>query len=156
MAKGSSAKGGSVLANVRKICLSLPDTQETWTWGKPHFRVANKIFCGCGDEGDEPVIGFKLEKEHADTAIQDPRFTRAPYVGHKGWVSMDVSGVRDWEKVRPLILESYRLIAPKKTLAKLGESPAASASRPRTPRAAAGTKRPARKPAPPRRRASRR
>jgi predicted DNA-binding protein (MmcQ/YjbR family) len=29
-------------------------------------------------------------------------------------------GVHDWNEVRPLILESYRLIAPKRTLAKLG------------------------------------
>jgi hypothetical protein len=26
----------------------------------------------------------------------------------------------DWNEVRPLVLESYRLIAPKRTLAKLG------------------------------------
>lgn len=134
-----------MLSNVRRICLSLPDTKETWTWGKPHFRVGDKIFCGCGDEGDEPVIGFKLEKEHADTVIQDPRFRRAPYVGHKGWVSMDVGRVRDWDTVRPLILESYRLIAPKKSLAKLGEAAAATPPRARRPRAAAGPKPPARR-----------
>ena len=32
---------------------------------------------------------------------------------------MDVTGVKDWGELRGLILESYRLIAPKKTLAKL-------------------------------------
>ena len=54
-----------------------------------------------------------------------PRFTRAPFVGHKGWVSMDATGVSDWEKVRALIFESYRLIAPKRSLAKYvgSESP---------------------------------
>jgi predicted DNA-binding protein (MmcQ/YjbR family) len=100
------AKKDSVLANLRRICLSLPDTKETITWGEPHFRVGEKIFCGCGDEDGRPVVGFKLEREHADTLIQDERFRRAPYVGHKGWVSMDASGVTDWDEVRPLILES--------------------------------------------------
>lgn len=104
---------------MRQICLALPDTKETPTWGQPHFRVGDKIFAGCGEEKGRSVIGFKLEMDHADAVIQDPRFWRAPYVSHKGWVSMDASNVRNWDEVRPLILESYRLIAPKSTLAKL-------------------------------------
>ena len=113
------AKADTVLKNVRKICLSLPDTKETMTWGKPHFRVGDKIFAGCGEEKGKVTIGFKLEMEHAEEILRDKRFERAPYVGHKGWVSMDASGVKDWEEVRRLVLESYRLIAPKRTLAKL-------------------------------------
>ncbi len=110
----------NVLAQVRRICLSLPDTQETPTWGTPHFRVANKIFAGCNEEDGRAVLGFKLEMPHAHALLQiDARFRRAPYVGHKGWVSMDASGVEDWGEVRELVLESYRLIAPKKSLAKL-------------------------------------
>ena len=111
------AKNDPALAKIRKICLSLPGTKETMTWGKPHFRVGEKIFAGYGQEGGKHVIGFKLEMAHAKAIIKDPRFYRAPYVGHKGWVSMDAAGVKDWEEVRSLILESYSLIAPKKLLA---------------------------------------
>jgi hypothetical protein len=32
---------------------------------------------------------------------------------------MDASGIRDWDEVKALVLESYGLIAPKKALAKL-------------------------------------
>jgi predicted DNA-binding protein (MmcQ/YjbR family) len=149
-------KTTSILARMREICLSLPDTRETLTWGQPHFRVGDKIFAGCGDEKGRTVIGFKLDMDHADAIIQDPRFWRAPYVGHKGWVSMDATQVRDWEEVRPLVLESYRLIAPKRTLARLEggagaerKKPAASparrktaARRPARARAAARTRRP--------------
>jgi predicted DNA-binding protein (MmcQ/YjbR family) len=109
------------LNRVRKVCLALPDTQETLTWGEPHFRVANKIFAGCHEEEGRVVLGFKLEMPHAHALVEfDRRFRRAPYVGHKGWVSMDVSDVKNWNEVRDLVLESYRLIAPKKSLAKLG------------------------------------
>jgi predicted DNA-binding protein (MmcQ/YjbR family) len=101
------------LTEMRRICLSLPETAETMTWGQPHFRVRGKIFAGFGDHGGTESIGFKLEREHADVAILDPRFVRAPYVGAHGWISMDVKGVRDWAEVRALVLESYRLIAPK-------------------------------------------
>jgi predicted DNA-binding protein (MmcQ/YjbR family) len=134
-AKSVPVKSDPVLAAVRKVCLSLPDTVETPTWGKPHFRVQTKIFCGCGEEDGRASIGFKLEREHAAALVAaDPRFRPAPYVGHKGWVSVDASGPAKsagklLDELAPLILESYRLIAPKRSLAKLaGESPRAAAA----------------------------
>jgi predicted DNA-binding protein (MmcQ/YjbR family) len=116
---GPMAKIDAALEKIRKICLSLPDTKETMTWGKPHFRVGEKIFAGYGEENGKRVVGFKLEMAHANLAVQVPGFSRAPYMGHKGWVSLETDSVKDWEEVREMILESYRLIAPKKSLAKL-------------------------------------
>ena len=119
----------AALARMREICLSLPDTKETPTWGQPHFRVGEKIFAGLGEEKGRLAIGFKLERDHADMMVTRPGFWRAPYVGHKGWVSMDAEAVKNWEEVRFLIHESYRLIAPKKTLALWkGDGKAAPAS----------------------------
>jgi len=92
--------GSSPLNEMRRICLGLPETAETMTWGQPHFRVRGKIFAGFGDHRGIANIGFKLEREHADAVIQDPRFYRAPYVGAHGWVSMRVEGVRDWKDGR--------------------------------------------------------
>lgn len=136
------AKTDPVLAKMRAICLSLPDTKETPTWGQPHFRVGDKIFAGCGEDQGKQVIGFKLEMEHAEAVIEDPRFWRAPYVGHKGWVSMDAASIKDWDDVRAMILESYRLIAPKKTLAKLAQG-AAAAHRPTPGAKKAASRKPA-------------
>ncbi|HEY1334846.1 MAG TPA: MmcQ/YjbR family DNA-binding protein [Myxococcaceae bacterium] len=118
--------GSNPLTEMRRICLALPEATETMTWGQPHFRVRGKIFAGIGDHAGIENIGFKLEREHADAVIQDPRFYRAPYVGAHGWVSMRVEGVRDWGEVRALVLESYRLIAPKAlwAMAQGGETPA--------------------------------
>jgi predicted DNA-binding protein (MmcQ/YjbR family) len=110
---------------MRAICLSLPDTKETLTWGEPHFRVGETIFAGCGTEKGRAVLGFKLERPHAEAIIERPGFSRAPYVGHAGWVSLDASTVKDWDEVRAFILESYRLIAPKRSQAKLGAEPTA-------------------------------
>jgi predicted DNA-binding protein (MmcQ/YjbR family) len=134
------AKQDPILAKVRQICLALPDTKETLTWGKPHFRVGDKIFAGYGAEGDKQVLGFKLQMDHAAARIKDPRFARAPYVGHKGWVSLDAAQIDDWDDVCSMILESYTLIAPKKSLAKL-ESGRTDA--PRKTSAVAGAKKPA-------------
>ena len=109
----------SILTHMRAICLALPDTKETLTWGHPHFRVGEKIFAGCERSNVKTSIGFKLELAHADLILGDPRFTRAAYVGNYGWVSMDVSGPVDWNFVAELVHESFRLIAPKRTHAKL-------------------------------------
>ncbi len=138
----------SPLTEMRRICLSLPEVTETMTWGQPHFRVRGKIFAGFGDHGGTFTLGFKLEREHADAAILDPRFTRAPYVGAHGWISMDVKGVRDWDEVRALVHESYRLIAPKRLWAVVqGQGPAPekpSGRRKASPRA--GTRRTLKRP----------
>jgi predicted DNA-binding protein (MmcQ/YjbR family) len=107
----------AALSKMREICLSLPETKETPTWGQPHFRVGEKIFAGIGLEKGVISVGFKLEMDHADAMVRRPGFSRAPYVGHKGWVSVDVEMMTDWAELRSLILESYRLIAPKKTVA---------------------------------------
>lgn len=108
----------AALKKMRAICLALPDTKETPTWGQPHFRVGEKIFSGLGEEKGVLTVGAKLEMDHADAMIRRPGFSRAPYVGHKGWVSIDVQKVNDWDEIEALVHESYRLIAPKKTVAK--------------------------------------
>ena len=130
------------LRRVRDICLSLPDTRETPTWGEPHFRVGDKIFAGCGDHKGRQVLGFKLERAHAAACVKDPRFWPAAYVGHAGWVSMDAALISDWDEVAGLILESYRLIAPKRSLAKLDATLAvAAAPKAKRARATKATKR---------------
>ena len=101
------AKRDAVLTKMREICLALPDTKETVTWGNPHFRVGDKIFAGYGKEKGKAVIGFKLEMDHADAVVQDPNFWRSPYVGHKGWVSLDANSVKNWAAVGAMILEVY-------------------------------------------------
>lgn len=125
-------------ARIRQIYLSLPGTKETLTWGAPHFRVGEKIFGGLDEADGRTSIGFKLELAEAAALVRsDPRVTKAPYVGHKGWVNLDVSEVEDWEQVRKFVETSYRLIAPKRLVASLGGSAATSAQ-----------PKPARKPAP--------
>jgi len=123
------ARTDRVLERLRKICLALPDTRETLTWGSPHFRVGDKIFCGYGEEKGSLTIGFKLEMAHAELVVGQPGFRRAPYVGHKGWVSLDASTVKDWKLVQSMILESFSLIAPKRTLARLEGAGPATATR---------------------------
>ena len=50
----------------------------------------------------------------------DPdRFFVPPYVGPKGWIGMRLDGRVDWDLVRDLVTDSYRMIAPKRLAALL-------------------------------------
>lgn len=117
--KTRTRAAGTVFEKLSAICLALPDTVLTMTWGSPHFRVADKIFCGFGEEDGKPVLGFKLKMAHAQRLVKQPRFWPAKYVGKHGWVSMDLAAKKSWDEVAALIRESYELIAPKASRAKL-------------------------------------
>lgn len=121
-AKKSKSTGSSADAAFKKIsaiALALPDTKLTMTWGSPHFRVGDKIFCGFGAEDGKQVLGVKLEMLHAKSVIKEARFWPSPYVGKHGWVSTDVTQRKSWDEMAALIRESYGLIASKASLAKL-------------------------------------
>jgi predicted DNA-binding protein (MmcQ/YjbR family) len=111
-----TAAGEGTLAGLRKLCLALPGTAETLTWGHPNFRVDHKIFVGYGDEDGCQTMGFKVGKARQKELLRDKRFTYADYVGRFGWVTMSLAGRVDWDEIAGLILTSYRLIAPKRRL----------------------------------------
>jgi len=42
------------------------------------------------------------------------RFFFPSYVGSKGWIGITLSTSTDWDEIRELVDDSYRLIAPKR------------------------------------------
>jgi predicted DNA-binding protein (MmcQ/YjbR family) len=101
---------GSSGDDLRRIALAMPAAVETLTWGEPHFRIHNKIFCGLGIRDGREVTSVKLEKAHAEARLLDPRFRPAPYVGRYGWVEVGLEEVSP-EELAALLEESYRLVA---------------------------------------------
>ena len=109
-----------VLEKLQTICLALPNTKETLTWGKPHFRVNEKIFCGCGEDQGGPRLGLKMETRESKVMMNLPGIEKAPYSRKDdGWVAIDPNVFDDWEEIERLVEGSYRLIAPKRLLAQL-------------------------------------
>jgi predicted DNA-binding protein (MmcQ/YjbR family) len=52
------------------------------------------------------------------TAATAARFYLPPYVGPKGWVALRLDlGEVDWNEVAELVLDSYRLVAPRRLAA---------------------------------------
>lgn len=105
---------------VRRICLSLPEAHEQEAWGEPTFRVRKKIFVMYASAGNHHGQGRQAIWCPAPLGIQE-HLLRAepatcfvpPYVGVKGWIGVDLERIGDAE-LRPLIVQSYCMIAPKK------------------------------------------
>ena len=103
-------------AQLRKLALGLPGTQERETWGHPTFRVDGKIFVGLADDGCSATVKTSPQ-EQAQLVGGDPTtFDVAPRVGRFGWVTVQLDRV-DPGEIRELVVEAWRRTAPKKAVA---------------------------------------
>jgi hypothetical protein len=68
------------------------------------------------------ALNCKVERgsNSAIIASNPDRFFFPPYVGPRGWIGLwlDLDDV-DWDEVKELIVDSYRLTAPKRLIAQL-------------------------------------
>jgi predicted DNA-binding protein (MmcQ/YjbR family) len=109
------------LARLRALCLALPEACEKITWQEPTFRVREKIFAMCGDETGRLAVTVKAPRGVQEVLVDydAKRYFVPPYVGKAGWVSAWLDARADWEQVAALIEQSYRLVAPKRLVARL-------------------------------------
>ena len=49
----------------------------------------------------------------------DARYRIPPYIGHNGWIALDVDEHCDWPEVEALTLQSYRHFALKRMLLRM-------------------------------------
>jgi predicted DNA-binding protein (MmcQ/YjbR family) len=116
--------GTARLSRLRRLCLALPEATEKETWGDPTWRVRDRIFAmqKGNVEGGRPSLWCKAPEGAQEALVgSDARFFVPPYVGHKGWVGVYLDGPVDWGELSELIEDSYRLIAPKRLVARLGD-----------------------------------
>ena len=103
---------------IRAICMELPEAEERPFGGHtaPSFRVRDKLFATISE--DETVLTFKGDSgvQQALVGSDGERFFVPKYVGSKGWIGARLDVEQDWDEIRELIVDSYRLIAPKRLL----------------------------------------
>jgi predicted DNA-binding protein (MmcQ/YjbR family) len=105
--------------DVRAIAIALPEAEEILTWETDvTFRVRGKIFV-IGGEGSD-AISIKATPAVQAELIERDRTTFRPsaYVGRFGWVTANLERIDD-ELLRSLILEAWRMTAPKRLAASL-------------------------------------
>lgn len=114
------------LADVRRICLALPEAVETEAWGRPTFRAGKMFAVFTGSDEDRLSLLFKPEPDEHPALVADERFYIPPYLGPGGWLGLDFAVAPvDWEEVSELVEASYRQVALKRMLRALdaGDAP---------------------------------
>jgi hypothetical protein len=111
------------LADLRKVCLGLPESTEVEAWGRPTFRAGKKLFAVFTVD-DQPAYSviFKPELAERPALVEDRRFYVPPYFGAGGWLALDFTAAAvDWDEVAELVESSYRQVALKRMLKALDE-----------------------------------
>ncbi len=114
------------LKRVRQLCAQLPATDEKVSHGRPAF-FTKKVFVYYG--GSLKVEGEWVQHPHSvmvqpdvgdrQALLEDPGTFVPAYLGPSGWIGIDLDDDTDWTEVGELLDASFRLTAPKRTVAEL-------------------------------------
>lgn len=119
-----SKRAQAVLKGLRKICASLPEVREVRAFGMPVWKAGKKTFAQAYSyQKNKLQLAFWVGVEQQGLYTKDKRYEVPAYMGHNGWIALDVTKHCDWTEVRALALYSYRHFALKRMLAKLDARP---------------------------------
>jgi predicted DNA-binding protein (MmcQ/YjbR family) len=124
-------RGQRLLKAMRKACLAFPDTSEGEQFGRPAWRAGKRTFGLAFFSRGRLKAGFWVGVEQQGLLTADERFTIPAYIGHQGWIELDVHDGLDFDELQQLAAASYRHFANKRMLSAL-DSP--GAARPRSKR----------------------
>ena len=97
-------------------------------FGHMTFRAGKKSFVIIGEgEHGGGSMAIKSDPVNQDALVRTGRFTRTPYIGQHGWVSVESGKKLDWSELEPLIADAYESVAPKK---KVGRADSAKQAMP--------------------------
>lgn len=115
-----SRRGRAVLAGVRRLVVGWPEVVEDRQFGSPVWRAGKKTFLWVhADRRRRIQIYFWVGVGAQGLMTADDRFEIPAYLGHRGWIAVDVTKACDWSHVRGLALGSYRHFALARMLKKL-------------------------------------
>jgi predicted DNA-binding protein (MmcQ/YjbR family) len=103
----------ATLARLRSLCLALPETTETASWGHPNFKAGKKTFVAFERVNGRPSIALRLDPADVERLLRRKQFFATPY-GRGLWVSLWADGRIDWRVVEDLVGRSYRVVALKR------------------------------------------
>jgi YjbR len=107
----------AVVAELRSVCLGLPETVEQQAWAGTQWRIRNRMFAHVltVDFADGPatVMTFRSSGPELDALRRTgPPFFRPAWGANL--VGMVLDGDVNWVDVTDLVVESYCTLAPKK------------------------------------------
>jgi hypothetical protein len=117
-----SKRAQQLLKKFRSLIDELPETTEGVQFGWLVWKAGRKTFTWLRAESDQRLtLMFWVGVEQQSLLIKDRRFHVPAYIGHSGWIALDVGKQCDWKEVRSLMLFSYRHFALRRMLKLMGE-----------------------------------
>jgi hypothetical protein len=114
-----SARGKALLKIMRGICSGLPETREVIQFGSPVWQAGKKTFAWLRCEARRFTLCFWVGIENQALLTADERYRIPAYMGHNGWIALDVTAHCDDKEVTALAFQSYRHFALRRMLAGL-------------------------------------
>ena len=115
----NTPRGKQILASMRKICLALPETSEGVQFGHPVWLAGKKAFALARSHDDHWWVTFWVGVHAQLLMTDDPRYTIPAYMGHNGWIALEVTRKHNGKELESLALASYRHFALKRMLTQL-------------------------------------
>ncbi|MEM6705575.1 MAG: MmcQ/YjbR family DNA-binding protein [Acidobacteriota bacterium] len=105
--------------HIRAFALSLPEAHEEGHWGKPSFRVRNRIFASVGDDAGVLILKIPVDDQEVLLDAAPGAFVTNAW-SKRGWLGARLD-VIERGLLEELIEESWRRIAPKRAIQALAE-----------------------------------
>jgi predicted DNA-binding protein (MmcQ/YjbR family) len=111
-----STRGRKVLELMREVCLQWPETREAEQFGHPVWKAGERSFAMARHDGERLTLCFWVGADRQNLLTADERFDIPPYIGHNGWIALDVSRHGDRREIENLARDSYRHFALKRMI----------------------------------------
>jgi hypothetical protein len=118
-----SKRAQAVLKDLRQICFALPDVVEDKQFGAPVWKAGKKVFAQayCYRDDNKLKLAFWVGVDQQSLYTKDKLYEIPRYMGHNGWIALNVTQSCNWKEVRSLAMFSYRHFALKRMLDKLSD-----------------------------------
>jgi predicted DNA-binding protein (MmcQ/YjbR family) len=105
-----------VMARLKGLNEKLPETSRTKQFGNPVWKAGKKTFVSSHCYRDRLCLQFWVGAEQQSMLCADERYSIPAYIGHNGWIELDVEDYADWDEIEYLLENSYRHFALKRML----------------------------------------
>lgn len=114
-----SRRAQTVLKRFRSLCLALPETSQAQQFGMPVWRAGRRTFAWMSASQHRVTLSFWAGADRQSMLCREPRFHLPAYLGHNGWIALDVTEDCNWDEVLELAQYSYRHFALKRMISQL-------------------------------------
>lgn len=99
---------------VREMALQFPEASEQPHWGKPSFRVGQRIFATVGEYDGVAVLKIPYDEQEALLAGMPEAFEKNAW-SSQGWLGVRLDVVAP-DLFRELLEDAWRRVAPQRAI----------------------------------------